>query len=695
MDIELPNGTVIQGVPEGTTKQQVMDKAIKAGLAKAEDFGNVSSTLAKPPEEKSALMSWIVNFGKEQQAVREKILPRKTFEESTIGKFVKGVEDPFTGTAQLAAEAVGNKTIPEKIKKKEQQYQAAREASGDTGFEAARLLGNIASPLNYAIPGAGEAGLLRSVTTGAALAATQPVYGEDFWQSKGIQASLGAILGPAMEYGIKGANTLVDKMKGLSSTGQLQALQDWAAKLTGKDKEVLDALSSAKQIVPGSQPTAAEAVANLPQGVQLAAAQQAMSRVPNQGAAFEARAQAQQAARQAELGKIAGTPEQRAAVEAARQATGETREKALAQADVVKNAYDELKANVMGETNRIVTQRGGSYLSGEGIPVTNIEEVGKKRLIALQQQQRVDLANNGFFPVESKNIIGDINKAIDSSSSDLSKSVLSMAKQKILDKTDENGFISSEDLYQNVRKTLNQDIQSLLTQANKPAQGGIPEQAAKAAGNVKTFIDKSLDKSSGNLWSKYINDFQEHSAKLDRMAIGDALSKKLGVPLDNNKERAGAFAQAVAESAGLIKKSTGFPRYDKLESVLTPEEVSSVNKVLADLQRQSKASILAGKIKTPVYETATPLESVGLLNRAYTLAKETLGYLARGKREEFEKKFTELALDPQQLAIFIQAGPITTQRKLVEAINKNLSPEGQRVLMQAVSVQPLGQAAGQ
>nr|WP_240431521.1 injection protein [Pectobacterium parmentieri] len=39
MNVTLPNGTVIQGVPEGTTKEQVMQKAIAGGLAKAEDFG--------------------------------------------------------------------------------------------------------------------------------------------------------------------------------------------------------------------------------------------------------------------------------------------------------------------------------------------------------------------------------------------------------------------------------------------------------------------------------------------------------------------------------------------------------------------------------------------------------------------------------------------------------------------------------
>ena len=39
MNVELPNGVVIEGVPEGTTKDQIMQKAISSGLATAEDFG--------------------------------------------------------------------------------------------------------------------------------------------------------------------------------------------------------------------------------------------------------------------------------------------------------------------------------------------------------------------------------------------------------------------------------------------------------------------------------------------------------------------------------------------------------------------------------------------------------------------------------------------------------------------------------
>jgi cell pole-organizing protein PopZ len=39
MDVTLPNGTVLRGVPEGTSKEEVKAKAIRAGLATEADFG--------------------------------------------------------------------------------------------------------------------------------------------------------------------------------------------------------------------------------------------------------------------------------------------------------------------------------------------------------------------------------------------------------------------------------------------------------------------------------------------------------------------------------------------------------------------------------------------------------------------------------------------------------------------------------
>lgn len=52
MDIKLPNGVIIEDIPEGTTSDEVMAKAIKAGLATPEDFRRVlgmSEQVSQPP----------------------------------------------------------------------------------------------------------------------------------------------------------------------------------------------------------------------------------------------------------------------------------------------------------------------------------------------------------------------------------------------------------------------------------------------------------------------------------------------------------------------------------------------------------------------------------------------------------------------------------------------------------------------
>jgi len=38
MDVTLPNGQVIRGIPEGTPKDVIMQKAISSGLAQESDF---------------------------------------------------------------------------------------------------------------------------------------------------------------------------------------------------------------------------------------------------------------------------------------------------------------------------------------------------------------------------------------------------------------------------------------------------------------------------------------------------------------------------------------------------------------------------------------------------------------------------------------------------------------------------------
>lgn len=629
---------------------------------------------------------------------------------STAGRVAQGLLDPLLGIGQLASKAIGNDSVSQRMQQNELRYQQARESSGDEGIDAARIVGNVASPVNYMLPVGSATGLTRAAVTGGGLAATQPVYGNDFWKDKGIQAAVGAALGPIAEYGVKGASKLLDSFKGLTKEGREQAVQDWVKTLTDpKDQaKVIQALKEAQPIVPGSNPTAVEALANTPEGALIAAAQEKIGRTSTVATLRQGE---QEAARQAQLAPIAGTEAQRTAMaEARKELFGKYAQPALDANDAVRKAYQNIEKATMGKLSQLIgsaeeLQAGqaasqAAIMKGSGIvpkpvPVREtMTEAAQLRMSQLKAYQRESLAENGIFPLEVNSLVSKLNSALKGTRSDEAKKVLEGVRDDLLNKADSNGFLSSVDMYENVRKVMNQNINRYLNQGQQPFQGGIPQQAAAAGDSVKKLIDAELNKSSNGLWGKYLDEYAVHSKKLDRMAVGEALEKKLGTPLDN-KERAAAFAQAVEEAGSLIKKATGQPRYEKVSQVLTPEETGAVNRVLADLQRTSKGKSLAGSVNAPAYAPEPPLSGVNLLSRPVTLAKEMLQFLSRGSKEDFEKKFIELAMNPQAMAEFMQAGPITNQRKLIEAMNKRLSERGRGILLQAVTVSPAARQAGE
>jgi len=310
--------------------------------------------------------------------------------------------------------------------------------------------------------------------------------------------------------------------------------------------------------------------------------------------------------------------------------------------------------------------------------------------------QLQSVTDEGFYPLSTAPLITKIDNSLSKvgeRSNELLTSSLQSMRSKLERFTDQNGIINSIDLY-NIRKEIADDIKANLV-AKQGTNASFTTQAANVEQTLKKYLDDAINKASGStLWSDYLSKYSTYSQKLNRMEIGAELEKKLGAPLDN-KERAAAFAQAVQDAGSLIKRATGQARFEKVSQVLTPEETGAVNRVLADLTRLEQGKTLAGKAQAPEYAPKAPLEGTSLLSRAYTVAKEVMQALSRGNKEEFERKFIELAVNPQAMAAFMQAGPITTQRKLIKAMNKRLSPEGQRILIQSATVGEPARMAGE
>lgn len=302
-DVRMPDGTVIKNVPAGTTQEDIMER-----------YSASQQPTPVPP----------------QPAVEQK--PVGVMEQmfglgSPIARVAKGaVVNPIMGINQMLAETgVFGETVKQSARQNIQGYEeatkAARERVGSTGIDLLELGGAVVSPVSKLMPAPAATAVGRigqGATTGVAFAGAQPVtnvenYFDEKLQQMGAGALFGGLVSTGFETASKAKKIVSELAKPLTKEGRLGILRDYLNSLTGgKKDEVIKALQGAGEIVPGSRPTAMEAVSNVPEATGIAAFQRQLSRqapetgVPGQ---FAARAAEQQAARSGLLQQeVAQTP---------------------------------------------------------------------------------------------------------------------------------------------------------------------------------------------------------------------------------------------------------------------------------------------------------------------------------------------------------------------------------------------------
>lgn len=208
----------------------------------------------------------------------------------------------------------------ESAKQTGELIQRGREAYGDKGLDIAGIAGQVASPavLKVGKLAAGAKGLFAKMVgsgaTGAVAGAVTPTEDKGNFpiekaEQVGSGAFAGALLPPAgaLAKGLFG--TIYKAFEPIIPGGPEAILNRFQTGLLGPAKEkVVQALLAARQLVPGSAPTAGEAVAGIPEASALAAHQQAVAKAPAVSGAFVGRAGEQEAARAASLEGLAKPP---------------------------------------------------------------------------------------------------------------------------------------------------------------------------------------------------------------------------------------------------------------------------------------------------------------------------------------------------------------------------------------------------
>ena len=653
---------------------------------------------------------------------------------------VKGAfVDPFEAITQVVGGEAGRRGVAER----EAAYQAGRQQRGEEGIEGARLIGNVLSPIAN-IPVLGVAQRAAQATTlggrlaagagaGAAGTLLQPVseapsaFG-DFAAEKVEQLGLGAVLGGFIQGGVEsikgGSKFLVDLTKPMTKNGQKKIIQEYFDDLAGPDKaKFIAALNKADEIVAGSKPTAAQALAEVPEAVNLLSAQARIARTPEAAPMFARREAEQQAARLAELQTVGGTEANLIAAQAARTgATAPLREEALIQANIAGELAPRLEADVAArEASRIrALQTQGQFqtmAAEQGVlaqqpftPVAGLPRVSSRyspsvdriveatdaakdagNIVAQRTAERdfkavqlQSLADEGFFPLRVNDIVGNVDKirvAPGQRSSEVVQRTFDSLRQKLTDPAyvKPNGIIDSRDLY-TIRKEIGNDIKKFAQEA----QNWDAKLTAGLEKNIKSYIDNSIESAGGVRWKEYLDNYSKYSTKINQMQIGQALEQKLNSAMD--VERAGAFAQAVREAASTIKRASGGARFEKLEDVMTPKQVASINAVLADLQRSSKASQLAERARVASIE-AGEAELPQLLSRTAAITNAILRAVKRNAIPEMNREMARLFADPKALASFMSSMPKNRAKDFVNGLYPNLTPQNRAVLDNIIEIQ--------
>lgn len=168
MNVTLPNGRVIKGVPEGTTKQQIMQKAIASGIATEVDFGMsaqpLNTDVPSPEQDAFVAQGYAQNQPKPQPSIADRAIAGGEAALAMGTGATTGALGMIAGTLQqggreILAGEFGTSEAANRIQQRAADVSASATYAPRTelGQEYVQNIGEAAAPL------AGSAGLAAQV----------------------------------------------------------------------------------------------------------------------------------------------------------------------------------------------------------------------------------------------------------------------------------------------------------------------------------------------------------------------------------------------------------------------------------------------------------------------------------------------------------------------------------------------------
>jgi len=613
-------------------------------------------------------------------------------------RFALGAADPIMGAAQFVGNLFGQGGADANLASNPRAAQlqglvdAGREAYGSEGFDAMRTMGHVVSPvmlkamkLAPAATAAGRVG--QGAGIGAAAGAAAPVTNdESYFGPKAGQIASGAALGGAVTGGIEGARGIYNVGKSALepafAKGREAILNRYQRALAGdKGPQMAQALRTAT----GNQPTAGEALAAIPESTGLAAHQKAISGYvsPDGDAsvsqAFSRRAADQQAARAAAIQRGAGTEDDMARAitnrsENAAEGYGPLMAKQISpesqlgmmQSDIAGRFASRASAlRDRAEMNWLAKRLEDRSKTGKPGWITNADSALEARTATneldgiIQQRVKEESFLNGVME-SLRNTVGLGSKSLNDFTSRPSfRAALAEAEMSAREAgrpfpTKATDKFTVEDM-QAVKEFLDESIKKKVGLGLTEADRSIRDISSTRNQFVKWLSEKVPD------WGNARLQYAEDSVPINQMQIMRELGKRLTGP--SAGETPQKFLAAVDDrtpeaAARLLKKSTGFTRYNSLDEAIGPRNAEAVKDVTQDLERflqferNAAGSNVGGGASIAAKQEA---QGPRMLNLTATLTNWVMKKIGEGADEKIVKLAAERYLNPKQLADALEA----------------------------------------
>jgi hypothetical protein len=668
MDVRLPDGTIIKGVPDNMSKADLTAKLKANGydVSKLEAPTVAPSEIPAPRKERGffgtigapiqAASEGIISGGGNVMFGAQRLLGMGLekvggADASSLGRAGQFLQED---AARRLAESQG-RVAPFK-----QEFPVSTGA-GELGAEVVGTLpvgAVIAAPLR-AIPAA--APLSQAIRTGGfskGNIATRAAGGATLGGASAAvinpeDAALGATIGGAVPFAGPALGYVGGKVANMRTMPQNRAAS-LAQQAAGADlKEVVNALR------------------NAPPGVGVA---QTLARFENPALQALVRDSLESTPEGAQyLSKLGTMTEKQAVNELAKIAGGVSAAETRATAELAKNNLNVITTPMreasLGRVNlgKFVADEAASREANDlAVLMGSGSEIDPARFVLQATGAEKALRSVGIKPLEGAplaNQIAAISKNPSFAGNDLVEGSVQRVAEDIARWTSSNGVIDANALEAIRKNAVNAAIAKLRPGADATAQRNL---AAGVMSNIKPLIDKAIEDAGGAGWREYLTTHAKGMQKIaEKKLTGEALAL-----FKNNKNE---FVRLVQnESPETVEKFLGPGNYnialelaDSTMDVLRKQATGHLDRVAASKQATEGQKALA----TLVSQNTSMLRFPNLINAWAAAGNKTISELEKRIGVKTTKTLSDAMQDPQAAANLLESIPASERNKIIQLLN--------------------------